>query len=101
MKEYKFKAVIKSSQIGEGGAYVEFPYDVEKEFKVKGRVPVICYFENIQYKGSLIKMGTDCHIIGIKKDIREKLNKKINDTVNVRLHKDDTERTPSTLIIFS
>ena len=88
MKEYKFKAVIKESKIGKGGAYIEFPYNVEKEFGIKGRVPVKCYFEKTEYRGSLVKMGTDCHIIGIKKDIRKQLNKEINDEVQVKIIKD-------------
>lgn len=32
MKEYSFDAVIQASRVGKGGAYVDFPYDVEKEF---------------------------------------------------------------------
>jgi hypothetical protein len=93
MKEYKFDAIIKESEIGKGGAYIEFPFEVEKEFGIKGRVPVIVYFENIEYKGSLMKMGTPCHIIGILKEIRNNLGKDIGDAVQVRVFKDETERT--------
>jgi hypothetical protein len=93
MKEYKFEAIIKESKIGKGGAYIEFPFEVEKEFGIKGRVPVIVYFENIEYKGSLMKMGTSCHMIGILKEIRNKLGKDIGDAVQVRVIKDETERT--------
>lgn len=38
MKKYNFKAIIKESDVGKGGAYVEFPYVVEKEFGIKGKV---------------------------------------------------------------
>ncbi len=93
MKEYKFESAIKPSEIGKGGAYVEFPFDVEKEFGTKGRVPVICHFENIAYSGSLVKMGTSCHIIGITKNIRDKIGKDVGDKVKVRLSKDESERT--------
>lgn len=92
MKEYQFEATIKTSEIGKGGAYIEFPYQVEKEFGVKGRVKVICYFENIEYRGSLVKMGTQCHIIGVPKEIRSKIGKNIGDPVQVRLSKDEEER---------
>ncbi|MGE5604107.1 MAG: YdeI/OmpD-associated family protein [Bacteroidota bacterium] len=93
MKEYKFESVIQASEIGSGGAYIEFPFNVEKEFGVKGRVKVICVFENVEYRGSLVKMGTQCHIIGIPKDIRNKIGKNIGDKVQVRLYKDESERT--------
>ena len=91
-KKYNFKAIIKSAG-DSGGAYVKFPFEVFKEFKTKGRVKVICYFEEIEYHGSLVKMGTDCHIIGITKDIRNKLGKNIGESVKVKLSVDTSERT--------
>lgn len=48
------------------GAYIEFPYDVKKEFG-KGRVKVQATFDGIKYQGSLVKMKTPCHIIGEEK----------------------------------
>jgi hypothetical protein len=93
MKEYSFEAIIKASEIGKGGAYIEFPFNVEKEFGAKGRIKVKCFFEDIEYRGSLVKMGTKCHIIGISKDIRNKIGKTIGDKVDVRLCKDESERT--------
>lgn len=93
MKEFKFQALIQESEIGRGGAYVEFPFNVQEEFGVNGRVKVTCHFEDIEYHGSLVKMGTQCHIIGITKEIRNKLGKKIGDKIEVRLYKDETERT--------
>ncbi|BFK81782.1 hypothetical protein I3900191A7_19270 [Clostridium baratii] len=38
-------------------------------------------------------MGTDCHIIGVTKEIRDKINKTFGDTVYVTLEKDIEERT--------
>lgn len=92
MKEYKYESVIKASEIGSGGAYVEFPFHVEQEFGVKGRVKVICHFENAEYRGSLVKMGTQCHIIGVPKEIRKQIGKNIGDSVQIRLYKDESER---------
>lgn len=93
MKSVKFEAIIKESQIGKGGVYIEFPYNTEEIFGKKGRIPVICHFENIEYRGSLVKMGTDCHIIGIRKEIMQKLNKKIGDKINVNIEEDKKNRT--------
>ncbi len=51
MKRYEFDAVIKKVP-NIDGAYVDFPYDVKKEFN-KGRVKVIATFDGIEYLGSL------------------------------------------------
>lgn len=66
------------------GAYVEIPLDVKEEFG-KGRVPVHATFDGALYEGQLVKMGTPCHILGIRKDIREKIGKQPGDTVHVTL----------------
>ena len=91
MKKYKFKAKIQPGQ--GGGAFVFFPYDVEKEFGTKGQVPVQVKFDAIEYKGSLFKYGMPQHMIGVLKAIREKLGKGPGDTIEVELWKDKDERT--------
>ncbi len=83
MKKYEFNAVIKKVD-GIDGAYVEIPFDVKKEFG-KGRVPVIARFDGEEYLGQLVKMKTPCHIIGIRKDIRQKIGKQPGDTVRVEI----------------
>jgi len=80
---YQFEAVIlKVPDID--GAYVEIPFDVREEFG-KGRVPVHATFDGEPYDGSLVRMGTECHIIGIRKEIRAKINKQPGDLVHVTL----------------
>ncbi len=64
------------------GAYVEIPFDVKATFG-KGRVPVNATFDSVLYQGSLVKMGTPCHIIGIRKDIRQQIGKQPGDMVHV------------------
>lgn len=83
MKIYEFDAIIhKVPDID--GAYIEFPFDVRKEFN-KGRVKVSATFDNIPYEGSLVRMGTICHIIGVRKDIRAKINKNAGDQIHVTI----------------
>lgn len=82
-KIYEFDAVIKKVPDIDG-AYIEFPYDVREEFN-KGRVKVHATFDGEPYDGSLVVMKTPCHIIGIRKDIREKINKQPGDTIKVRI----------------
>ena len=78
-----FEAVIKKVPDIDG-AYVEIPFDVKAEFG-KGRVPVAATFDGEPYEGSLVRMGTPCHIIGIRKEIRAKIGKQPGDTVRVTL----------------
>lgn len=80
---YEFEAVIKKVPDIDG-AYIEFPYDVKEEFH-KGRVKVEATFDGIPYIGSLVKMKTPCHIIGIKKDIRKQLGKQAGDMIKVTI----------------
>lgn len=80
-KTYEFKAIIKKVPDIDG-AYVEFPYDVVTEFE-KGRVKVHATFDGFPYDGSLVKMKTPCHIIGIRKDIRNAIGKQAGDEVLV------------------
>ncbi|RBP61018.1 uncharacterized protein DUF1905 [Alkalibaculum bacchi] len=82
-KIYEFDAIIlKVPDID--GAYIEFPYDVREEFG-KGRVKVHATFDGEPYDGSLVRMKTPCHIIGIRKDIRAKIGKQAGDTVHVTI----------------
>lgn len=87
---YAFEAVIKKVPDLDG-AYVEIPFDVKAEFG-KGRVPVRATFDGEPYDGSLVKMGTPCHIIGIRKDIRAKIGKQPGDIVRVTLAERDKRK---------
>lgn len=82
-KVYTFDAVIKKVPDLDG-AYVEIPFDVRAEFG-KGRVPVHATFDGEPYDGSLVRMQTPGHIIGIRKDIRAKIGKQPGQTVHVTI----------------
>lgn len=82
-KLYEFEAEIKKVPDIDG-AYIEIPFDVKAEFG-KGRVPVTATFDGIVYEGSLVRMKTPCHILGIRKDIRAKIGKQPGDIVNVTI----------------
>lgn len=82
-KIYKFNAIIKKVADMDG-AYIEIPFDVKVEFG-RGRVPVYATFDKVPYEGGLVRMQTECHIIGIRKDIRAKINKQPGDVIAVTL----------------
>lgn len=87
MKEYEFDAALLKHE-DMNAAFIEFPYDVEKEFGTKGRVKVYVTFDGVEYRGSLVKMGHHCHILGVTQKIRKEINKNPGDTVQVILKKD-------------
>lgn len=80
---YAFEAVIEKVPDMDG-AYIAFPYNV-KELFGKGRVKVHATFDGMAYDGSLVRMGTPGHIIGLRKDIRQKINKHPGDNVFVTI----------------
>lgn len=88
-KIYEFKAVVEPVP-EKNGAYVRFPYDIRKEFG-KGRVKVNATFDGEPYSGSLVNMGiknedgTVCHIIGVRKNILEKIGKQAGDSIDVTI----------------
>lgn len=63
-------------------AYVEVPFDIKAIFG-KGRLLVHATFDGVPYDGQIVKMGTSCYIIGIRKDIRKQIGKNFGDTVHV------------------
>jgi hypothetical protein len=89
--KYSFKATIQAG-IG-GGAAVIFPYDVEKEFGVKGQVRVKATFNDVPCTGSLVKCGPGSHMLGVLKAIREQIGKGPGDAIDVVVWKDDEARS--------
>src|SRR6187431_802845 len=80
-----FTATIQNA--GGGGAFVEVPFDVEAAFGSK-RPKVKAMIEGLPYRGTLVRMGTDCHIFPILKDIREQIGKSFGDEVEITLEAD-------------
>ena len=86
-KMYEFDAII-IKEPDHGGAYIEIPFDVKAEFG-KGRVPVHATFDGVAYDGQLVKMGTDCHILGVRKDIQAKIGKQSGAVVRATVRERD------------
>ncbi|WP_343660450.1 YdeI/OmpD-associated family protein [Chryseobacterium sp.] len=87
-----FKAMIQ--QNGEmNAAFVEFPFSTEELFSKKGQVKIKAVFdEKVEYRGSLTKMKSDCHILGLTQEVRKQLGKTFGDEVSVSLIEDKEER---------
>jgi bifunctional DNA-binding transcriptional regulator/antitoxin component of YhaV-PrlF toxin-antitoxin module len=86
----EFDAVLKAHE--GGGAFVEFPHNVLELYGVKGRIPVKATFDGIPYRGSMVKMGLERHLLLILKEIRERLGKGPGDKMHVMVDLDDKPR---------
>lgn len=80
---YAFDAQIKKVPDIDG-AYVEIPFDVKAIFGME-RVKIHATIDGASYDGSLVRMKTPCHILGIRKDIRTAIGKQPGDWVHITL----------------
>lgn len=83
--------VLQSGEIN--AAYVEFPFPTEECFGKKGLVKIKALFdEKVEYRGSLVKMKSEGHILGLTQEVRKQLGKSFGDEVSVRIWEDKEER---------
>lgn len=73
---------------GGGGAFVEIPFDVEEAFgsrrpKVKALIE-----EGVPYRGTLVRMGGEHHMLIILKGIREQIGRTFGDEVRIVVETD-------------
>jgi bifunctional DNA-binding transcriptional regulator/antitoxin component of YhaV-PrlF toxin-antitoxin module len=90
VKSYRFAARIERGE--GGGAWVIFPHDVRRELGTAGQVRVEASFDGVPYRGSLAPMAGGRHVLGVRKEIRERLGKDVGDTVAVVVACDLEER---------
>jgi hypothetical protein len=88
-KKHTFTTSIQNA--GGGGAFVEIPFDVEKAFGSK-RPKVKAMIEGIPYRGTLVRMGTDCHLLLILKEIRGQIGRTFGDKIKVTVEADTEPR---------
>jgi hypothetical protein len=89
----KFEAVLENPEGKIDAAYISIPYNVEKMYGTKGQVKVKAWFDGYPYRGILANMGTGCHVILVRKDVRAAINKKVGDKIKVEIEADKEERT--------
>lgn len=87
--KHTFTAMIKNA--GGGGAFVEVPFDVKKAFGSR-RPKVKAMIEGVPYRGTLVRMGSESHMLIILKGIREQIGKDCGDKVKVTVEPDAEPR---------
>lgn len=87
-----FTAIIKQNGTM-NAAFIEFPFSVEELFHKKGQIKIKALLDDrVEYRGSLAKMKSDCHLLGLTQEIRKQLGKTFGDEVSVSLTEDKEER---------
>lgn len=87
--KHTFTAVIRNAR--GGGALVEVPFNVEAAFGSK-KPRVKATIDGVPYRGTLVRMGTECHILGVLKEIRAQIGKQPGDTVKITVEMDTEPR---------
>ena len=74
-------------------AFVDFPFSTEELFGKKGQVKIKVLFDGkVEYRGSLAKMKSNFHMLGLTQEVRKQLGKYFGDEVSVKLWEDQEER---------
>ena len=87
-----FTATLEKPDDGMDTAFISIPFDVEETYGTKGQVKVKAKFDGHLYRGILANMGTGCHVIIVRKDVREAIGKKVGDKIKVEIEPDTEER---------
>ena len=87
-----FEGIIE--QHGEiNAAFIKFPFSTEELFGKKGQVKIKVLLDGkVEYRGSLAKMKSNCHLLGLTQEVRKQLGKTFGDKVTVKLWEDQEER---------
>lgn len=89
---YNFEAILLKHPEFDA-SYVNFPFNVIECFGLKGQVKVKAVFnQSITYRGSLVRMKSSCHILGITKDIRNQLGITYGDKLSIQISQDKEPR---------
>nr|MDQ3820974.1 DUF1905 domain-containing protein [Acidobacteriota bacterium] len=62
---------------------IQIPFDVEKAFGKRGRVPVRGTINGFQFRSTIFPMGGGCHFMAVNKGMREGAKVKAGDTISV------------------
>lgn len=74
-------------------AFIRFPFSTEELFGKRGQVKIKVLLDGkVEYRGSLAKMKSNFHMLGLTQEVRKQLGKDFGDKVSVKLWEDQEER---------
>ena len=87
----RFRALVNRKEGGDVCS-IDIPFDVNKTFGARGRVPVRGTLNGAPFRGSLFPMG-GCHFMVVNRHLRAAAGVSGGETVPVVLERDDEPRT--------
>ena len=94
-KIYKFKATLQRPDGVGTWHYVDTPIQVEKEFGVKGKLPVCGKVNGVAFTSTLMPRGNGEHYLVLDKSIRTQANIELGGSVELEISKDISKREVS------
>lgn len=76
-----------------GGYYIDFPFDVQKEFGIKKQVRVKVWFDGHPVRKSLLPKGNGTYWLSVSKEVRRATGKSDGDNIEVVVEADREPRT--------
>ena len=87
----RFRALVKRREGGDVCS-IDLPFDVEKTFGARGRVPVRGTLNGAPFRSSAFRMGGGCHFVVVNRRMREAAGVSGGETVPVVLERDTEPR---------
>lgn len=87
----RFRVLLEKDQNSEATG-IAIPFDVEKVFGTRARVPVCGTINGFPYRGSIFPMGAGKHYMVVNKTIREGAKVKGGETISVVMERDEQPR---------
>ncbi|HJQ35351.1 MAG TPA: YdeI/OmpD-associated family protein [Pyrinomonadaceae bacterium] len=87
----RFRALVERKEGGEVCS-IQIPFDVEKTFGGRGRVPVCGTINGAPFRSSVFRMGGDCHFMVVNRQMREAAGVSGGETVPITMERDDAPR---------
>lgn len=87
----RFRITLEKHEHSEA-AMMTLPFDVEKVFGTRARVPVRGTINGFAFRSSIFPTGDGHHYMVVNKEVRAGANVKGGDTVTVQMERDDAPR---------
>ena len=89
----KFKAKLQGKGPGNAWTFLPIPFDVQKTFGSKARVPVLGTINGFPFRNSLMPEGDGTHSMMVNKELQKGASATAGDTVAVVIELDKTPRS--------
>ena len=91
MPAKRFRVLLEKDEKTEATG-IQIPFDVQKVFGTRARVPVRGTINGFPYRSSIFNMGGDCHFMAVNKSMREGAKAKGGDIITVVMERDEEPR---------